>query len=367
MFLRSGPASEASKVKGRNGPSLRLRCHAVRGVMALTCARALVVPSAWAEGSVTDRTQAQLLFDQGRDLMAAGSFAQACAKFAESQRLDPGGGTLLNLALCHEKEGKTATAWADFHEALSAALRDRRTEREKLARDHIAALEPELPRLVLRVDRDADDAALGVKLDGRDVARAAWGAPVPVDPAPHVVQAFAAGKQTWTTEVVLRPRETLTVRVPPLQGAGDVAKASGSTPATMREGRPDSSSSRQKTTGYVTAGFGLVSIGVGATFGILAIGEQKRADDQCRNNDRCTSDGLYHNQLAQRNAWISDGFLAVGLVAGALGTYWVLASNHQSTVPAAKAAPRLGASSFAIDVKPPLHGGASEVIVRGTW
>src|SRR5256885_1547996 len=106
---------------------------------------------------------AQALFDEARELLAAGKYPEACRKFAESQRLDPGGGPVLNLALCHEKEGKIATAWADFREALGAARRDRRAERENLAREHLETLEPRLPRLTVRV---ASDARVEVTLDG---------------------------------------------------------------------------------------------------------------------------------------------------------------------------------------------------------
>ncbi len=138
----------------------------------ITCAIAVAHGSnlrpAHAEASITDRTQAQLLFNEARSLMSSGKYGEACDKFAESQRLDPGGGTILNLALCHEKQGKTATAWADFNEALSAALRDRRAEREKLAREHIAALEPLLPRLVVETGSASTAAGLEVKIDGRE-------------------------------------------------------------------------------------------------------------------------------------------------------------------------------------------------------
>jgi len=76
---------------------------------------------------------AQALFDEGRALMAQKRWAEACPKLAESQRLDPGGGTLLNLALCHSGEGKTATALVGLDDALAAAVRDGRADREKLA------------------------------------------------------------------------------------------------------------------------------------------------------------------------------------------------------------------------------------------
>src|ERR1700721_2873194 len=82
--------------------------------------------TASAQPSTSDKEMAAQLFEDGRTLLEQGQFAQACPKLEESQSLDPGGGTLLNVALCHEKEGRTATAWVEFVEARGGAKADAR-------------------------------------------------------------------------------------------------------------------------------------------------------------------------------------------------------------------------------------------------
>src|SRR5262245_16290948 len=76
---------------------------------------------------------AQALFDEAQKRVAAGDYEQACPKFKASYALDPGGGTLLNLADCLEKQGRTASAWSTFKDALVLARRDGRSERVEYA------------------------------------------------------------------------------------------------------------------------------------------------------------------------------------------------------------------------------------------
>lgn len=192
-----------------------------RAALAGLTVAALGVPRpAAADGSLADQSMATQLFKEGRALLDQGRVAPACRKLEESQRLGPGGGTLLNLALCHQKEGRTATAWVEFTEALGIARRDERQPRIDFARAHLAELEPLLSRLSIQVPAAADLPNLEIKRDGGVVGRAAWGSAIPVDPGDHLIEAAAPGKMHWKQSVVVGANaESKVVVMPALEDA----------------------------------------------------------------------------------------------------------------------------------------------------
>src|SRR5262249_6130177 len=123
----------AKRPLARIPSAVMVRSHARPSSVALVALFAFAAGSARAQSSGEDVAAAQALFEDGKRLMQARNYEEACPKLVESQRLDPGGGTLLAIGLCHEGQGRTATAWADFNVALTEARKDRRADREAAA------------------------------------------------------------------------------------------------------------------------------------------------------------------------------------------------------------------------------------------
>lgn len=276
---------------------------------------ATIATAARASPSETDRALAQALFDEGRVLMEAGDYAPACERFAHSQKLDAGGGTLLNLAVCHEREGKIATAYVEFNDALGVAVRDGRKDREDLARERVQALAGVVPRLRLTLAELVPQ--LEVSIDGNVLPAhglVADATPIPIDPGVHAVEARAPGRTTYRTEVrVTRAATVIDVHVPPLAARG---------PAPMPGAAP---SSRGRTIGgAVVGGAGLVVIALGAAYGVDALSKQRGANEACPNVNCAKPDAVALSDRAVTSAWVANVCVGTGLVALAVGAYLVI-------------------------------------------
>jgi hypothetical protein len=176
---------------------------ALAGLLLSAGTTCLVPGVAHAEPTTDDNALATLLFEQGRALIVEGHIAEACQKFAESQRLDPSGGTLLNLARCHEEQGLLASAWSEFKAAKIVAIESMRPDRELEADRHISALELRLSRLVILVPGPAQVEGLLIERDGREVGRGAWSTLIPIDGGEHEVRATAPDRQPFRLSVVI--------------------------------------------------------------------------------------------------------------------------------------------------------------------
>jgi hypothetical protein len=276
---------------------------------AIATALVAAAPLCRADGTDLDRQVAQSLFDDGRALLEGGRVAEACPKFAESQRLDPGGGTLLNLALCHELEGKLATAWTEFREALSLAVRDDRKDRQELAGAHIQALLPRLTRLTVVVPEAVAARAPEITVDRTRLPAAAWSTEIPIDPGEHRVAVKAEGLPRWeTTVTTVDEGRTYRIAIPPAAGH------QGSSPD-----EPRATGRRSGAFWLLLGGAGL-SLATSGITGVMALRANAYVSDNCSAaRDFCRApDAADAASRARTLAWVSTATLALGAGAGVL-------------------------------------------------
>jgi hypothetical protein len=280
---------------------------------------------------------AESLFRDGKRLSAEHKFAEACPKFAESYKLDPGLGTLLNLATCHEAEGKPASAWAEFSEASSRARREGDNDRAQLADEHVRALEPKLAHINIAL-AGAAPAGLVIKFDGRELSSAALGVEFPVDPGQHQVEASAPGKQSYSQTIAAPgPAGSATVTVPQLQDAP--AAAAGSAPVAAPAAATTASTSPPAPSGpshtaVIASGVATGVFLVGAvTTGIIYSGD--RSSFNTANSTLAGNRASKHDSAATMGT-VNLVFSAGTLVSAGLLVYFLATQSSQEAAPSAR-------------------------------
>lgn len=337
------------------------------------CAIFALALAAGEAGAQTSKNAAgaEALYEQARGLMKQGDFEHACPKFKQSYDLDAGGGTLLNLAECYEKQGKFASAWSSFKEALVVAQRDGRPERVEYAKKHIALVEPQVAKITIEVPTEVNEPGLSVSLDGAPLGDAAWGVGMPVDPGAHQVAASAPNKQSYEQTVHVANGST-SIKIPKLI-ATTTTPAATTGPASVTidrdvEKKPvvdePTNGQGQRTVGLVIGGAGVVALGVGSYFGLHAISKWSDRKDNCPNG-ACTAQAKAAGDDAKSAALISDIGFGVGIIAAAVGTYLVLSAKPTTEATSARAKPMQQARSLSVvPAFGPLGGG---LVLRGNY
>lgn len=286
-----------------------LRCS-LASALALWSPVALAQSSAPATGDFDrDRAAAQVLFDEAVTLRESGRLNQACAKFAESLRLDPGIGTRFNLADCYVRTGKVASAWTHFLEVAAATEMAGQPERAEVARRRAKELEPRLSHMRIEPSDPAD--GLVIRRNGVVVGRAQWDTAVPVDPGRYEIVAEAPGYLRWSRYIELvGDRQSVTVEVPELEEAPEPEPG-------QLGAATDSGLDGMGIAGVVLGGLGLVGLGVGTGFGVVAMQKKSEVDDICPDLERCSADGIEANNQGKTAGNVSTaGFAAGGALAG---------------------------------------------------
>jgi tetratricopeptide (TPR) repeat protein len=170
--------------------------------------------------SAEPRSRADQRFEEGRKLMDAGKYAEACTAFEDSQQLDPAVTTLLNLGACREKAGQLASAVAVYRAAERTTSQDGTKAAKELAQiaaGHARRLELRVSSLTIVVPRERRIDGLTIERGGAAVEPMEWNVPQPIDGGRYTIVARAPGHVEWSTTIVIaRERDTKTIRVPEL-------------------------------------------------------------------------------------------------------------------------------------------------------
>lgn len=217
-----------------------------------------------------DDATAEALFQAGKSLMDEKKYSEACPKFEASYKLDPAIGTKLNIAVCHEKDGKLARAWGAWGEARDQAKRENDKPRLELATRRQKELDPKVPKLTVNVT--GPTTGLDVYRDELQLESAMLGVPLPVDPGEHLVT-LRRGKSVLRDKKVDVPESStgeVTIDATGIPAAP--VETTNTTPPQVIVAPPAKTETKLKSPGMIAGGvvLNLVGIPLGITGVVIA-------------------------------------------------------------------------------------------------
>jgi hypothetical protein len=290
----------------------------VQLVLLGACALGLLAPRSL---HAQNPAAAEALFEQARAAMAAGSFDIACARFRDSDKLDPAVGTRFNLADCEERRGRVATAWSLFRGVLSELAQD--DDRKPIAEQRARTLEPRIPYLKMQPGADTPP-GVHVRIDGAELGEGSFGVALPMDPGAHDLalipaEGGAGQKSTFT----LREGEHKDL---PIRFSSSSSKGTppGDAPA---DDEIFPAHNPQQKWAYVAGGVGAASLLFGAVTGVVTLNKKNTAEANC--SDRrgvCNQAGVDANETGKTFGTLSAVGFGIGVLGVATGAYlWLSA------------------------------------------
>ncbi len=278
-----------------------------RGALALGAMIALWVAPALAEG---DAARAQSLFDAAVAQMEAGQWDDACAKLAESDRLEASGGTALNLGYCLEHQNHLGRAYEAYLLAADHYEASHKPDRRKVARERADALRGRVTVVRLEGERTGVTALL-LDGDARTLADAAFA----VDRGPHELVVKRDGGDVKLPFVAESP--DLALELPKIAPPPPPPPVLEPPPPPLLRAPPPPLAP-QRTPAWIAFGTAAGLAVVGSFTGAFAL-EREGASDAACPGGRCSADGVSAHDTARSLAIATDVLLATAIVGAGVG------------------------------------------------
>jgi serine/threonine-protein kinase len=270
-----------------------------------------------------NKEKADALFKQGKKLSAEKKYSEACPAFEQSMKLDPGIGTQLNIGKCYEDWGLLGKALVAYRAAEKMA-HDAKDDREPKIKAIIDELDSNVPRLTIKLPKNATSEGVVVKLDGKPMTT--FGEAMIIDPGVHTIDYTVDGEKKQKTVPVERggdsevtldiPKDRVVKKQDPVVERPVVTDPGAAPGLTQRLG------------GLVLGGAGVIAIGVSSLMTLSARGQYNDALEMYCNNakDMCDPMGLEQTHDARSTANTATVIFIGGAVAVGAGiTLYLLA------------------------------------------
>lgn len=327
--------------------------------LAVLAILAIAVPAAHAD----NKKKADVLFKKGKRLLDDKRYADACAAFEQSDKLDPAIGTKLNAARCYQEWGKLARAYRWYTDAEKMA-KDTKDDRAPKIRGFVEEVDVEVPRLIIKVPDNADLDAAGLAVDGKRLAKEDFGEPMMYDPGPHEITYKIDGKKQTKTIALERGGEReITIELPPpaekptggdtAGGGDDKGDDKGDDGDVVPVPDPPTPGRGRRIAGIALASAGVVGLGVAAYLTIDARGAYNDAiDAHCMGApNMCNDEGLAITRDARSQANVATVITLASLAAAAGGVILYVTAPKGEPVreqSALRITPMLGANGGGI-------------------
>src|SRR4051794_4358418 len=144
------------------------------------------------------KKRADQLTAEGKKLAKAERWAEALEKFREAAALHSTPKLLIFIGVTKKNLGRLLEARALYVQAQREAHEAKLADEEQVAAEELAKLDPEIPRLTIRVPAGV---SAEISLDGAPVS--ADHDAIRVDPGPHTVRVTAPAREPYRRDLVL--------------------------------------------------------------------------------------------------------------------------------------------------------------------
>jgi hypothetical protein len=272
-----------------------------------------------AEPSAAELASARDFMKEGRALRAKGDHEGALKKFLAAFAVVPTPITGLAVAEEQVSLGQLVEARETVGEIDRMPVTKNESDAGKKARADAAALLTDVVARIPVVAVHVSGAAnVTLTIDGRAVPLPAAEQGFRVNPGAHAIVASAAGRPDQTAKVDVVERERRSI---------DLAFPTG-TDAPIAKSEPPKSSGSTKVIGLVTAGVGVVALGVGGVIAFSAKGAYTDARDAHCTGGVCDADGKRLTDDARTRANTATIVMGVGAVLAVGGAIlWLTAPS----------------------------------------